>query len=355
MPIHFSSTAPLPKLDDDALLMLTKDGKRELLKPGSGFPLALQAALALIDGQSSVGQMLARASNVAPEMLRTSLVELVGRGLARAIIASDILTLTKDGERELREPGTTLPAALLEALVLIDGQSTAAQVLARASSAAPDVLRTSVCDLVGRGLVGIVSVSDSDVIDAGDFFTLDSAASDHVDFGEQARGEADSNTEFLRQNGYYVNMARRASIKREYSSGYKVTVLVIDDDPDICKLLRMYLKLEKIETRTAMNLPEIVAAFQRPPLPDLVLLDVSLKDANGFDILAKMRQHPVLMGMPVIMLTASATREAVLRGIAGGADGYVTKPFQIHPLIRAVKLVLGLKADDPTKDWDYSL
>jgi DNA-binding response OmpR family regulator len=54
------------------------------------------------------------------------------------------------------------------------------------------------------------------------------------------------------------------------------------------------------------------------------------------------------------MVTAAATREAVLRGIQGGADGYVTKPFQIHPLVRAVKEVLGLKYDPGDPDWDFA-
>jgi DNA-binding response OmpR family regulator len=55
------------------------------------------------------------------------------------------------------------------------------------------------------------------------------------------------------------------------------------------------------------------------------------------------------------MLTATATREVALRGILGGADGHVTKPFQIHPLVRAVKAVLGLKYDPREQDWDLSL
>jgi DNA-binding response OmpR family regulator len=129
---------------------------------------------------------------------------------------------------------------------------------------------------------------------------------------------------------------------------------VIDDDPNICTLLRMYLKLEGLDTRVATNREEIVAVIRQAPLPDLVLLDVWLPDANGFDVLAKMRQHPALKAVPVIMVTASATREAVLKGIQGGADGYVTKPFQIHPLIKAVKEVLGLKYDAGDPDWDFS-
>lgn len=65
------------------------------------------------------------------------------------------------------------------------------------------------------------------------------------------------------------------------------------------------------------------------------------------DILARTRQHTVLKNMPVIMLTAEATREAVLHGLKGGADGYVTKPFEAEGLVTAVKAFLGL--DVPSK------
>lgn len=66
------------------------------------------------------------------------------------------------------------------------------------------------------------------------------------------------------------------------------------------------------------------------------------------DILARTRQRTVLKNMPVIMLTAEATRDAVLRGLKGGADGYVTKPFEADVLVTAVKAVLGLDAPPKT-------
>ena len=55
-----------------------------------------------------------------------------------------------------------------------------------------------------------------------------------------------------------------------------------------------------------------------------------------------MRQHPALKSIPVIMLTGKASRESVMRGLAGGADGYVTKPFEPAILVNGVKSVLGL-------------
>ncbi|MCK9382600.1 MAG: response regulator [Sulfuritalea sp.] len=268
---------------------------------------------------------------------------------------SAVLALTSDGERELREPGTTLPSAHLEALVRIDGLATVAQLLAQARGVDPDGLRATLTELIDKNFVCVVGDSADKAVDAGDFFTLEIEHTDVSDPGEQAHAEAESNTDFLRRNGYYVNMARRSAVRQELPAGRKLTILVIDDDPDICKLLQIYLKLEGLDSRTAANRAEILAEFRRPTLPDLVLLDVHLTDANGFDILAKMRQHPVLKTLPVIMLTAEATREAVLRGILGGADGYITKPFQIHPLVKAVKAVLGLKYDATDQDWDFSL
>jgi DNA-binding response OmpR family regulator len=119
-------------------------------------------------------------------------------------------------------------------------------------------------------------------------------------------------------------------------------VLAVEDDPDLSRLLQFMLKQEKFEARTAMNRDEVVAELRKLPSPDLVLLDVMLPDANGFDILARMKQHPALKVIPVIMLTGEATRENVVRGLAGGADGYITKPFDVAVLRSAVKYVLGL-------------
>src|SRR5262249_4844374 len=148
----------------------------------------------------------------------------------------------------------------------------------------------------------------------------------------------------------YVRIARRPEKEREFQQGWRPTILVIDDDPDILKLIAMFFKFDGFIPRIARKRDEIMLAFKQAPMPDLVVLDVELPDANGFDILAKMRLHPVLKSIPVIMLTASATREAVLKGLHGGADGYVTKPFEPEMLITAIKTVLdfpGKKVEKP--------
>ncbi|HTN93504.1 MAG TPA: response regulator, partial [Gallionella sp.] len=187
------------------------------------------------------------------------------------------------------------------------------------------------------------------VIDPGDFFLPDKTSTATPEVDEHTHARVDADAEFLRQNGYYVSLVRKSVAQPDRVAGKKLSVLVIEDDPDILKLLQIFLKMEGFETRIASNREEIVAAFRAPPLPELVLLDIRLPDINGFDVLARMRQHPAMKTLPVIMLTAEATREAVLKGLVGGADGFVTKPFQIDRLIKAVKTVLGLKQDPENK------
>jgi two-component system OmpR family response regulator len=262
-----------------------------------------------------------------------------------------VLTLTKRGEQALLEPGTTLSPAQLEALVLIGGSATVGKILKRAPrSMSPDVLRASLSELIDRKYISDSAGLGDNIIDPGDFFVLDKAGTATPVVDEIVNARVDADAEFLRQNGYYVSLVRKSAVHPDRAAGKKISVLVIEDDPDILKVLQIFLKMEGHETRTASNRNEVVAALRVTPLPDLVLLDVRLPDVNGFDILARMRQYPAMKMLPVIMLTAEATREAVLRGLVGGADGYVTKPFQIDGLLKAVNTVLGMKQGPENQD-----
>ena len=237
----------------------------------------------------------------------------------------DVYALTTKGKAELNAAGTALSAAELNMLVLVDGHASAAEIAKAAPSLAPAAVRETLDKLVRSGHIGPTADITSDAIDAGDFFTA-------------------SKTGFasLQHKGYFVRIARRAEAKRQLAKDEKLTILVIEDDPQLAKLLRMYFMMEGFVARMAANREEIAAALRQPPRPDIVLLDATLPDVDGFDVLARMRQHDALKSVPVIMVTAKATREAVLDGLRRGADGYVTKPFEIDVLAKAVKSVLGL-------------
>ena len=254
---------------------------------------------------------------------------------------TDIFIVTDKGNRELKSAGTSLSAADLQVLVLVDGFSSVAEIAQRVPNFSREDVSGVLRKLAAAKLVVSATEPESDVMGSG-FSTIAVPAGFFSGLSMDSHPEAEGGTSILKQKGYYVRIARRPAEHRDVKQGWRPTILLVDDDLDLQKLIRTYFTLEGFLMRAALKRDDIVIALRQQPAPDLILLDVHLPDANGFDLLAKMRQHPVLKNMPVIMLTAEATRESVLRGLQGGADGYVTKPFEPDLLISAVKAVLGL-------------
>ena len=157
-----------------------------------------------------------------------------------------------------------------------------------------------------------------------------------------ARKEATSGSPQLAKSGFYVAMARNAAGKIPPRNGQRHTILVIEDDVDLLKLVGEVLAKAGFLTRFARSRAEINAEFNKTPLPDIVLLDVRLPDADGFNILEKIRSNQKIVKLPVIMMTGRSEVTDVARGLSLGADGYVTKPFKISGLISAVNTVLGI-------------
>lgn len=260
------------------------------------------------------------------------------------LIEDDVFVLTDQGKRELHGASTKLSRQALELLVLIDGYATVGQVLGRASGVPRDMAEKMLQKMLQDRLVGMAPPLSPDDLDFTGFLSTVPAPKPSEGALAAASSEAMAGEAALKRQGYYVRIAREAAVKRRLGEGERLSAVVIEDEPHLGKLLRQYLALEGFDAEVATNRAEIVAAFRRPQRPDLVLLDVVLPDADGFDVLAKVRQHPALRRTPVIMLTGKTTRESVLRGLAGGADGYITKPFEVDVLIKAVQTVLGLSA-----------
>lgn len=260
----------------------------------------------------------------------------------------DVYAVTDRGNEDLKNAGTSLTAAELQVLVLIDGQSTVAQICKAAHGLTPVQVNDIMRKLFDGRQITTATEPTSDGLESG-FFSIAVPAGFFSSLATEASPEVEQGVSTLQQKGYYVRIARRPVAARELKEGEQITILIVDDDQDLLKLLRTYLKMEGFAVRTAEKRADIVTAFQ-PPLPDLVLLDVELPDANGFDVLARMRQHPILKKVPVVMLTGEATRESVIRGLQGGAHGYVTKPFVPDHVVAAVKSVLGLSPLSASSD-----
>jgi CheY-like chemotaxis protein len=158
---------------------------------------------------------------------------------------------------------------------------------------------------------------------------------------ESAHKEAASGGAELQKSGYYIAIARRAAAKIPPRNGERYSLLVVEDDPDLSSLLGEIFSVAGFEVRRAANRAQINAEVNRTMLPDLILLDIVLPDADGLQILSRLRAHPKFARMPVIMMTGKAEPSDVKAGLAAGADGYVSKPFKMSALVAAVNLVLG--------------
>ena len=266
----------------------------------------------------------------------------------RLILEDDVFVLTAKGEYELHGSATSLTPSALEVLVLIDGKSTVGETAARARMVGQETVVKILDNLLYDGLIEFVG-DQSVSLDFVDFFQTKGAAKPSGAATAKAKKETAATTLLLQQRGYFVRIARRARTRIRADETRTLSILVVEDEAHLASLLKHVLENEGFDVRTARDRDEIVAEFRRGPRPDLVLLDVMLPDVDGFEVLLKIRQHPGLQTVPVVMLTAKATRDAVLKGLAGGADGYITKPFEIDVLVTAVNVVLGLSEEGHVK------
>ena len=159
----------------------------------------------------------------------------------------------------------------------------------------------------------------------------------------RARKEATTGSPQLAKTGFYVAMARNAGGRVTPRNGSRHSIFIIEDDKALSELVGEVLAKGGFLTRFARNRAEINNEFNKPPLPDLVLLDVKLPDADGFQILERIRGNQKIKNLPVIMMTGKSEVTDVARGLSLGADGYVTKPFKISGLVQAVNTVLGIE------------
>ena len=130
----------------------------------------------------------------------------------------------------------------------------------------------------------------------------------------------------------------------------KPSILVVDDDPNISRLEQLYLEKENYDVRVAADGNEAIEAFRRLP-PDLILLDVMLPGADGYEVLKAVRKTS---SIPVIMVTARGETFDKVLCLELGADDYIVKPFDGKELIARVKAVLRRAHGKEEKQGDLS-
>jgi DNA-binding response OmpR family regulator len=118
-------------------------------------------------------------------------------------------------------------------------------------------------------------------------------------------------------------------------------ILIVDDEPNIVISLEFLMKKEGFEVAVACDGEEALAKVESFN-PDLMLLDVMMPRKSGFEVCESVRSNPNHGGLLIVMLTAKGRDTEVAKGMAIGADAYVTKPFSTKDLLAKVKEMLGV-------------
>lgn len=120
-------------------------------------------------------------------------------------------------------------------------------------------------------------------------------------------------------------------------------ILIADDEQNIVISLEFLMKREGFDVAIANDGEEAVRRI-RAELPDLVLLDVMMPKKSGFEVCQEVKADPALQSVRILMLTAKGRDTEVAKGLALGADAYMTKPFSTRDLVARVRSLLGMEA-----------
>lgn len=118
------------------------------------------------------------------------------------------------------------------------------------------------------------------------------------------------------------------------------TILVVDDEPFICRSLTFVLRKDNYRVLEARNGEEALAAI-REHKPDLVFLDVMMPKINGFQVTEQVRADPTLANVKIILLTAKGQESDREVGRSAGANDYMTKPFSPTKILDRARAILG--------------
>jgi len=120
----------------------------------------------------------------------------------------------------------------------------------------------------------------------------------------------------------------------------KKRILLVDDEADFAELLKSRLEDNNFDVITAYDGEEALEAVEKE-LPDLIILDIMLPDTSGFDVCRKLKIDEKLKNIPIVILSAKFQPNDIKFGMAMGADGYITKPFEPQVLLEKIRELLN--------------
>jgi two-component system, OmpR family, alkaline phosphatase synthesis response regulator PhoP len=117
-------------------------------------------------------------------------------------------------------------------------------------------------------------------------------------------------------------------------------ILIADDEPNIVVSLEFLMKRKGHDVRVVSDGEAVLAAVAEFA-PDVILLDVMMPRLNGYEVCQRVRENPAWESIKIIMLTAKGRDVDVTKGLALGADAYVTKPFSTRDLVAKIEAITG--------------
>lgn len=127
-------------------------------------------------------------------------------------------------------------------------------------------------------------------------------------------------------------------------------ILVVDDEEDLCEILKFNLEMEGYQVDTANSAEEALKLDL--PSYNLLLLDVMMGEISGFKMASMMKKNKDTAGIPIIFITAKDTENDTITGFNLGADDYISKPFSLREVIMRVKAILRRTANVQTREQE---
>ena len=181
---------------------------------------------------------------------------------------------------------------------------------------------------VGPQFNGVPGISGATVLGDGRVVVVLDLAALVRNIGSQLQKQAES---------------RALRVARQESRPEKLTVMVIDDSITMRKVTARILERHNIEVVTAKDGMDAVALLQNQ-VPDLAILDIEMPRMDGFEVIAHVRNQPLLQHLPIIMVTSRGGEKHRERAIRLGVNDYLTKPYQEEQLMQSIRKILGERA-----------
>ncbi len=120
----------------------------------------------------------------------------------------------------------------------------------------------------------------------------------------------------------------------------KHDILIVDDDPQVHKIISKMLPVEAYSVRSAYSASEALDTIKRAK-PELVILDIMMPKVSGLEVCNQIRANPDTKNIMILILSAKDAQDDRLDGLAHGADEYIAKPFHMKHLIRKIEHMLA--------------